>query len=184
MKSLPSLLQATGDSEGIAEVATIAMWTRVAGEGLRAHAVPLRLNQKTLIVAVADEVWKKQLESMAGQLVFRLNSLLGQAVVTFIEFRIDQKAVASARDQLIAARPENARAERASEVMPAELLAAAATIHDPQLRRSFLGAATSCIRRLDEKAVSSSEFRVSSFEFRVRRSGQDAPGPREELRGF
>ena len=165
IKSLASLLQATGDSEGIAEVAAIAMWRHVAGEGLRPHAVPLLLNQKTLIVAVADEVWKRQLESMAGQLVFRLNSLLGQTVVTFIEFRVDPKTVASVRDQLLAPGPASNRPERGWEAMPAELVAAAASIHDPELRRSFLGAATSCIRRQDEKTVSSSEFRVSnSFE--------------------
>ena len=71
------------------EVAAFVAWRRVAGEGLRVQAVPFRLYRKTLIVSVMDVTWQKQLEPMSGQLLFRLNSLLGQAVVTYIEFRID-----------------------------------------------------------------------------------------------
>ena len=66
-------------------------------QGLRAQAVPFRLYRKTLVVAVADATWQKQLEAMSGQLLFRLNSLLGQAIVTYIEFRIDPKTVRAER---------------------------------------------------------------------------------------
>jgi hypothetical protein len=151
IKALPALLQAAADPEGVAEVAAVAVWKHVAGEGLRQHAVPLRLQKGTLIIAVADAVWQKQLESMAGQLLFRLNALLGQAVVTYIEFRVDSETVASARDQQAAVEQEGDRARRAWEPIPTELVSAAASIHDQDLRRAFLGAATSCIRRLEER---------------------------------
>src|SRR5919197_4393903 len=96
-RALPELLRAAGEVEEVAEAAALVAWRRVAGEGLRAQAVPFRLYRKTLVVAVADATWQKQLEPMSGQLLFRLNSLLGQAVVTFIEFRIDPKTVNAER---------------------------------------------------------------------------------------
>ena len=148
IKALPSLLQAAGDSEDVAEAAAMAVWKHVAGEGLRPHAAPFRLRNKTLIVAVADSIWQKQLESMAGQLIFRLNSLLGQAVVTFIDFRIDPETLLAARVQ----EPGVEQIEPSgAKPIPIELASAAASIHDQELRRAFLGAASSCIRRLDDK---------------------------------
>jgi hypothetical protein len=162
IKTLPALMQAAGDTEGVAEAAAFAVWKHVAGDGLRQHAVPLRLEKKTLIVAVADLIWQKQMASLASQLVFRLNSLLGQAVVTFIEFRIDTKTVTAAREQQAATEQSGDRELRDRYPIPIELVSAAASIHDPALRRSFLGAAASCIRRREEQAVSSSAFRVSS----------------------
>jgi hypothetical protein len=151
IKALPGVLQAAGDSEDVAEAAAIVAWKHVAGEGLRPHAAPFRLHKKTLIVAVADSIWQKQLESMAGQLLFRLNSLLGQAVVTYIEFRVDPETLRSAREQQTSVeRPIDQEANH-FEAMPLELVSAAASIHDHDLRRAFLGAACSCLRRLDDE---------------------------------
>ena len=150
IKALPGVLHAAGDSEDVAEAAAIAVWKHVAGDGLRPHAVPLRLHNKTLMVAVADSVWQKQLESMAGQLLFRLNSLLGQAVVTYIEFRIDLETLQSAREQHTNIARRSDYEANAFEPIPLELVSAAAAIHDCDLRRAFLGAATSCIRRLEQ----------------------------------
>jgi predicted nucleic acid-binding Zn ribbon protein len=149
IKALPGVLQAAGDSEDVAEAAAIAVWKHVAGDGLRPHAAPLRLRDKTLIVAVADSVWQKQLESLAGQLLFRLNSLLGQPVVTYIEFRVDPETLQSREQQTNIARRSDYETN-AFEPIPLELVSAAAAIHDHDLRRAFLGAATSCIRRLEE----------------------------------
>ena len=49
--------------------------------------------QKRLTVAVKSETWRKHLENLSGQMIFKINSVLGQAVVTYIEFHIDEKAV-------------------------------------------------------------------------------------------
>ena len=82
IKALPGVLHAAGDSEDVAEAAAIAVWKHVAGDGLRPHAVPLRLHNKTLMVAVADSVWQKQLESMlvlgADTVVVIEGEILGQ----------------------------------------------------------------------------------------------------------
>lgn len=123
-------------------------WRRIAGTALRGQAVPFRLYRKTLIVAVADTTWQKQLENMSGQLLFRLNSLLGQAVVTFIEFRVDPKTVRAerqaAKQQEINQEEQERRALRSAS---GELLDAAGAIQDEDLRHRFLLAAGSCIDR-------------------------------------
>ncbi|HAF15570.1 MAG TPA: hypothetical protein DCK93_06475 [Blastocatellia bacterium] len=144
IKSLPAILAASGASEEVAEAACIAAWKHAVGEGLSIHAVPVQLQDKTLVIAVADNIWKKQLEQMRGQLLFRLNSVLGQALVQSIELRVDPKTLATLRST------EEERQNGARDYhIPAELLSAAACIEDAELRRAFLGAATSCVRRVE-----------------------------------
>jgi hypothetical protein len=146
IRSLPKILQAAGDSPEVAEAACIAAWKHAAGEGLRDHAVPLRLHRKTLVVGVADGTWQKQLQSLSGQLLFRLNSILGQPLVTFIKFHVNPNAVVTARAQC----PNRASRELDPAKISVELVTAAAGIKDTDLRRAFLGAAMSCINRLDK----------------------------------
>ena len=92
IKTLPAILKASGAPDEVAEAACIAAWKHAVGEGLSSHAVPVQLQNSTLVVAVADNIWKKQLEQMRGQLLFRLNSVLGQALVKSIELRVDPKS--------------------------------------------------------------------------------------------
>jgi hypothetical protein len=148
IRSLPKLLRAAGETEEVLEAAALVAWKRVAGEGLRTQAVPFRLYRKTLIVAVADATWQKQLEAMSGQLLFRLNSLLGQAVVTYIEFRIDPKTVRAERAAAQTQQIDHAEQERrALHSVSGEISVAAGAIHDDDLRHRFLLAAGSCIDR-------------------------------------
>lgn len=156
IRLLPSIVRAAGDADEVAEAAAMIAWRRVAGEGLRSHAVPFRLYRRTLTVAVADRTWQRQLEPMSGQLLFRLNSLLGQALVTYIEFRIDPETVRKHRDQ--APPPQMTLIDRADSAERAlrsagDALgnAAAATIRDESLRNRFLLAAGSCIERRERE---------------------------------
>lgn len=91
--ALPALLEKFDENEAIREAVVFAVWRKIAGENLRPHAVPFRLFQKQLVIAVGDERWKKELEKLSGQMLFKLNSALKQAAVTFIEFRIDEEFV-------------------------------------------------------------------------------------------
>lgn len=147
LRVLPKLLRAAGETEEVLEAAAMVAWKRVAGEGLRGQAVPFRLYRKTLVVAVADTTWQKQLEAVSGQLLFRLNSLLGQAVVTFIEFRVDPVTVRTERAKLATKPDTEAQERRALETAAGQVRAAAEAITDEQLRRRFLLAAGSCIDR-------------------------------------
>ena len=103
-QSLPKLLRAAGESEEVLEAASFVAWRRVAGEALRGCAVPFRLFNKRLIVSVPDTTWRKQLEQVSPQLVFRLNSLLGQAMnylETNLNVNIYQLDIANSFNQLL-----------------------------------------------------------------------------------
>lgn len=152
INSLPALLQAAGDTEEIRETAALVVWNHVAGEGLRKQTAPISLKQSRLIVAVSDAIWKRQLESMGAQLLFRLNSLLGRGVVTFIEFQVDPRVVQSANDSQQAAEKVGSKPEPEMAI-PFELVSAAAAIHDSKLRKAFIGAAMSCARRMERGEV-------------------------------
>jgi hypothetical protein len=141
IKSLPNVLRAAGDSAEVAEAAAIAAWKFAAGEGLKGRAVPVKLEERTLTVAVADAIWQKQLHSMRGQLLFRVNSILGQPVVGAIEFVIDPKLGNAPADE------QMPKEEPLDNEVPLELWSAASAIHDKELRRKFLKTAELSLKR-------------------------------------
>jgi hypothetical protein len=145
IRALPGLLRAAGDSEEVAEAAAFVAWRRASGEQLRGQAVPFRLHSKHLVVAVADTSWQRQLEAISSQLVFRINSVLGHALVTYIEFRVDPKTVREERARLRQAEIDLERHQRRALQQARPLSQAASAIRDEDLRRRFLLAAGSYI---------------------------------------
>jgi predicted nucleic acid-binding Zn ribbon protein len=140
-KTLPTVLRAAGSSPEVAEAAAVAAWKHAVGEGLQKHAVPKKLDGNVLIVEVRDSIWQKQLGTMKEQLLFRVNSILGQAIVKEIELRVNPRAVRVAR-------PKNVESsEVADNEVPFELLSAASGIQDKELRRKFLKAAMATLQR-------------------------------------
>lgn len=137
---LPKILAGAGENTELSEVAAKIAWRRVSGEGLRDHAVPSRLQEKTLTVAVADAAWQKQLQPMSAELIFRINKLLRQKVIERIEFRIDPRALSSLTVQRRAT-------PRVSEPLPPTVVSSAAEIQDSELRERFMRAAENCISR-------------------------------------
>ena len=140
IKSLPGVLRAAGDSAEVAEAAAIAAWKHAAGDGLKEHAVPLKLADRTLTVAVADAIWQKQLYSMRGQLLFRVNSILGKPIVSVLDFVVDPKLVKPPMEQ-----PAQ-REELLDNEVPLELWSAASAIQDKELRKKFLQTALLALR--------------------------------------
>jgi hypothetical protein len=145
---LPKLLNATESNPELAETIAKLAWTRAAGDGLRNHAVPFRLYRSTLIVSVADAIWQKQLRQMSPEFIFRINKLLGRSVVGDIEFRIDPAAV----DRLLSRIPAPRSSRKETPAPIPELLSAASSITDPDLRNRFIRAAENCIERRNSRA--------------------------------
>jgi hypothetical protein len=141
IKSLPQVLRAAGNSAEVAEAAAIAAWKHACGDSLKEHAVALKLENRRLSVAVADPIWQKQLTLMRGQLLFRVNSILGQPLVSAFDFVIDPERAKPRVDQ-----PEEQEEPLDNEV-PLELWSAANTIHDKALRKSFLKTALLSLKR-------------------------------------
>ncbi len=144
---LPKLLNATESNPELAETVAKLTWTRAAGEGLRNHAVPFRLYRRTLVVSVADAIWQKQLRQMSTEFIYRINKLLGRSVVDDIEFRIDPASVDRVRSRIPA--PRQSHNERRAPIP--ELVSAAHSIADPDLRDRFIRAAENCIERRESR---------------------------------
>jgi hypothetical protein len=130
------------------ELAVKLAWSRAAGEGLRRNTNPVRFTGSRLIVSVADRLWQKQLESMAAELIFRMNNLLGGATVNEIVFRIAPADLPQRQSH-----PNDAPRGRRATAPPTELLFAAASIADEDLRARFLRAADNLIDRRDSKGI-------------------------------
>ena len=145
IKSLPQVLRASGNSSEVVEAAAVAAWKFAAGDGLKDHAVPSKLEEGTLTVFVSDAIWQRQLHLMRGQLLFRVNSILGQAVVRELEFVIDPQ-LAKARED------HETNQEPLDSEVPLELWSAANAIHDKELRKRFLKTATISLKRKERDA--------------------------------
>lgn len=141
---LPSLLDASGGNPEMVEMAAKIAWTRAVGEGLRQQAVPLRFSGQTLVVGVADAIWQNQLRSMRAELLGQVNRLLGRHMIKSLEFRIDPGSIVRT--------PPTEPARRAGvESVPVELISAAASIRDEELRQRFVRAAGNCIARRESR---------------------------------
>lgn len=144
-RALPKLLRLAGDAEEVTEVAAFVVWRRIAGEQLLYCAVPFRLHRKTLVVAVIDSTWQKQLEPLRWNMLNRINAMLGQTLVTNIEFRVDAKTVRATRPPDNSSVRDPAERNKAALASSRDLRAAAAAIHDDELRQQFLLAAGRCL---------------------------------------
>ena len=141
LKLLPQMLRHVADSDEAREQAVFAAWSAAIGSQVRKVTAPIRLERKTLIVAVSDANWRAQLNSFRGQALFKLNSLLGAPTVTAIEFVINPDLIARQDDpplQITFTAPDQ-------QALP--LKADAERIPDPRIRDTFLRAAGKCLER-------------------------------------
>jgi hypothetical protein len=145
---LPTLLKEFEDNHDVREAVIFAAWRKIAGEMLREQAVPVELDKNRLVVAVGTKMWKDHLEDLSGQMIFKLNSALGSAEVTFIEFRVDEKAVEAEVDRHRTSKidPEESARIARGEITP-KLRDSARSIKDENMRERFLLAAGRCLAR-------------------------------------
>src|SRR5262249_14858632 len=141
LRLLPLLLRKAGDSDEAREQAVFAAWAASVGSQIRKVTTPVRLDRKTLIVAVADANWRAQLNKLRGQALFKLNSLLGAPTITGIEYIINPEMI----------RQESNLPHEITFIAPDQqaipLREQADRIPDPEIRSVFLRAAGKCLER-------------------------------------
>lgn len=148
---LPNLLKQFDDNESVRQAVVFAAWRQIAGESLNEHAMPLRLSKKHLTIAVANERWVKYLKDLSGQMIFKINSALSHAAVTFIEFEVDEKYVKTEREKRRGKTfDEDELRELALNQVSPKLRSKADAIKDDDLRYQFLLAAGSCLVRKEK----------------------------------
>ena len=151
-RTLPDIVKNIEGAEALREAFVFAAWRRIAGDGLAEHAVPIRLEKSTLVVAVANLMWQRQLKDLAGQMLFKLNAAVSAPLVSFIEFEIDEARVREASRSSVDEDEFRREAERS--ISP-ELIQAASKIDDEELRKQFLLAAGRCLVRRGRANVGS-----------------------------
>ncbi len=88
IKLIPSMIKQANYSEEICESASFVAWRLVAGHSITQVTTPKRLIRKTLLIAVVDQTWKKELEKMSSQLLFQINTILGSPLIKGFDFYI------------------------------------------------------------------------------------------------
>lgn len=139
--ALKNIIRAADDPEMRAAFAPAA-WRRAAGEELARHTAFISLENSRMTIAVADAMWKKQLDKMAARLVYLCSRELGEGSVKFVEFIIAPEQIATRAVSANSAGIDTA----AAEVTP-DLKNAAANISNEKLREAFLGAAANSLSR-------------------------------------
>lgn len=64
-----------------------AAWRLAAGPKIEKHTIPATLVRSTLVVEVGDIIWQKQLHALRGFLLAKINEILGEPLVTDLDFR-------------------------------------------------------------------------------------------------
>jgi hypothetical protein len=139
--AIPAVLSGLGSSAETDEALVFAAWKSCAGDLLSERTAALEFFENRLIVAVADETWRRHLEDLAPQMLHKLNSSLGQGTISFIEFVIDAAA--------IGANVKNREALQ-TQVPPdidVSLVDAANAISDERLREQFISTAATYLER-------------------------------------
>ena len=102
------------------------LWPAAVGKTIARHTGKVTLVRTTLVVQVEDAIWQKQLHGLSGQIVNRLQKLMGSTNVDSVEFRIGIPK----RQPQRAATPDGALAQ-------AESADEADQIQDPILKKIF-----------------------------------------------
>ena len=144
-KLLPRLLLKAGDSQESREQSVFAAWSVSVGRQVHRATAPVRLEGNTLVVAIVDSNWRAQLAGMRGQIVFKINAILGAALVSRIQFIVNDELVRCAHQM-----PSEVKFV-APEEQALPLGEKARNIQDPELRELFLRAAGKCLDRKDRQ---------------------------------
>ena len=139
ISTLPGVFDAIDASDEVREAFVFAAWRNVAGEQVYTRTTPLSVDRKRLIIAVSDKTWKRNLETLASQLLFKLNAALGDAVVDFIEFRVSPSDTCTSTSKIA----------EVDDALPApmEVEVSARSIRNEELRETVLKAAANCLSR-------------------------------------
>ncbi len=146
--SFPKVLDRLELDPAARSAVVFAAWRRICGQLINERTATVDFADQRLKVAVEDKTWQRHLEDMSPQMVAKLNSVLGDGSVRFIEFIVDGSAVVSR----VSLGSEDAPAS--AELDP-DLRAAANAIADEHLRESFLKTAAVYLARQKRRIAAS-----------------------------
>ena len=83
----------------------IAAWSLAAGKKIASHSRAVSIVRGRLVVEVNDEIWQRQLRTVRGFILAKLEKDLGTPIVTDIEFRVVPPRRGPAREERVVRGP-------------------------------------------------------------------------------
>lgn len=127
--------QYAADGQWTQQVAAV-LWTVIVGEHLARRTRPVEISRSRLVVLVPSSSWKRQLRALRGEIVSRLNQVLGTEIAR-VAFRIDSTV------EQAPPTPPSAPPQRTSTPVDLPLQGMA----DKELRARIQAAAAACLDR-------------------------------------
>lgn len=84
----PEILREVAANEELCLIFLKELWPQMVGQELAKRAQPLRLQTKTLTLAVPSDVWKKQLMELRHMLVDSVNRFWNARIIEKIHLEI------------------------------------------------------------------------------------------------
>lgn len=85
--ALDELILSLGIQPKLKEYEAVLQWETAVGEKIARVATAMRITQGTLFVKVSTGVWRYELTLRKKEIIERLNTLLGGAIVRDIKFQ-------------------------------------------------------------------------------------------------
>lgn len=136
-QTMAELIKVLPDNEALRRSIVFAAWAKIAGADMKSHTTAHELRGTRLQVAVANETWRKQLSSLGPEYIRRLSALVGDGVVTYIEFLVIPESFAERKKRTV----EIVSVLLDNEILTPDLLEASRSIRNEEFRKAFLLAA-------------------------------------------
>jgi predicted nucleic acid-binding Zn ribbon protein len=90
------------------EELVVAAWPHAVGKKIAAHTRAAGLVRQRLVIEVEDAIWQRQLFTLRGQILAKVEQVAGRPIATEIEFRISIPRRVPQREELSARLPDEA----------------------------------------------------------------------------
>jgi len=85
--ALAQFSKSLGITKKLREYSVVTSWNSLVGEQIAKVATPQRIENGTLLVAVANAPWRSELSMRKREIIQKINQGLGQKIVVDIRFR-------------------------------------------------------------------------------------------------
>jgi hypothetical protein len=109
------------------------VWPVAVGRVIARHTCSLKKVRSTLVIEMEDATWHKQLRGLSGQIVNRLQGVMGNTEIDSVEFRVAPAAVRRELGRAQQLHPEAIRSDGTAKVDADE----AEGIQDPVLQKIY-----------------------------------------------
>lgn len=140
--SFPVLRGLLGNTDEVRLALLSAAWKKAAGGPLERRTAIHQFSKGKLTIAVENKMWQRNLREYTTELLFKLNSLMGERTVESIEFEVVPEVFAGSQTTDVKKQSIDESVE-----IPSDLLLSLGKIRDEELRKQILATAVAGAKR-------------------------------------